>query len=129
MTESRFDIRPFPRVATYPTGWAGRRTFEQIMQDCTPLAAFLIRKHGVAFQNFPDAWQRGFMVVWERLVKDTRMFAHADKFVVARMVDANCGLNYLRRHERHLSLDTLEGSVTKDHPDEWMITGMESNRS
>lgn len=55
MTQSRFDIRPFPRVATYLTGWAGRRTFQQIMGDCTPLAAKLIRKHGVAFQDFPDA--------------------------------------------------------------------------
>lgn len=129
MTQSRFDIRPFPRVATYPTGWAGRRTFQQIMDDCTPLAAKLIRKHGVAFQDFPDALQRGFMVVWERLVNDTQMFADVDKFVVARIVDANCGLNYMRRHERHLSLDALEGVITKDHPDEWMITGLEANRS
>lgn len=26
----RSQIRPFPRVATYSTGWAGQRTFEQI---------------------------------------------------------------------------------------------------
>ncbi|MBK8030432.1 MAG: hypothetical protein IPK17_13200 [Chloroflexi bacterium] len=126
---NRFDIRPFPRVATYPTGWAGYRTFAEIMEDCTPLAATLIRKHGIAFQDFPDALQRGFMVVWERLAKDTQMFAHADKYIVARIVEANCGTNYWRRHDRHLSLDALEGVITEDHPDEWMITGLEANRS
>jgi hypothetical protein len=34
----RSQIRPFPRIATYPTGWAGNRTFAEIMDDCTPLA-------------------------------------------------------------------------------------------
>jgi hypothetical protein len=125
----RAQIRPFPRVATYPTGWAGNRTFAEIMDDCTPLAATLIRKHGIAFQDFPDALQRGFMVVWERLVKDTQMFAHADKYAVARIVEANCGTNYWRRHDRHLSLDALAGIITEDHPDEWMLTGLEANRS
>ena len=32
----RSQIRPFPRVATYPTGWAGQRTFEQIYDDLIP---------------------------------------------------------------------------------------------
>lgn len=108
----RVQIRPFPRVATYPTGWAGNLTFAQIMNDCTPLAATLIRKHRIAFQDFPDALQRGFMVVWERLVQDTQMFARTDKYTVARIVEANCGTNYWRRHERHLSLDALEGTIT-----------------
>ena len=122
-------IQPFPSVATYPTGWAGNRTFAQIMDDCTPLAATLIRKHNIAFRDFPDALQRGFMVVWERLIQDTRMFAHSDKYSVACIVEANCGANYWRRHERHLSLDALEDTITEDHPDEWMVTGLEANRS
>ncbi len=120
---------PFQPVVTYPTGWAGERTFAQIMDDCTPLAATLIRKHGIAYQDFPDALQRGFMVVWERLVQDTQMFAHADKYAVVRIVEANCGMNYWRRHDRHLSLDALAGIITEDHPDEWMVTGLEANRS
>ena len=122
-------IRPFPDLATYPTGWAGKLTFAQIMDECTPLAATLISKHNIAFQDFPDALQRGFMVVWERLVQYPQMFAHADKYTVARMVEANCGSNYWRRHERHFSLDALEGRITEDHPDEWMVTGLEANRS
>ncbi len=125
----KVQIRPFPDVATYPTGWAGKRTFAQIMDDCSPLAATLIRKHNIAFQDFPDALQRGFMVVWERLVQETQMFANSDKYSVARIVEANCGANYWRRHERHLSLDALEGTVAEDHPDEWMITGLEASRS
>ena len=83
-------IRPFPDVATYPAGWAENLTFAQIMDDCTPLAATLIRKHGKAFQDFPDAVQRRFMVVWEHLEQDTQMFANADKYTVARIVEAQC---------------------------------------
>ncbi|MEP6985647.1 MAG: hypothetical protein ABI970_08615, partial [Chloroflexota bacterium] len=45
------------------------------------------------------------------------------------IVEANCGTNYWRRHDRHLSLDALEGVITEDHPDEWMISGLEANRS
>jgi hypothetical protein len=99
------------------------------MEDCAPLAASLIRKRGVAYQDFPDALQRGFMVVWERLAQDTQMFATEGKYAVARIVDANCGTHYWRRHERHLSLDALAGAITTDHPDEWMVTGLEANRS
>lgn len=36
-------IRPFPRVATYPTGWAGQRTFEQIYEDLIPSFNRLLR--------------------------------------------------------------------------------------
>ncbi len=125
----RCQIKPFPPVAVYPTGWAGNLIFAQIMTDCTPLAASLIRKHNIAFQDIPDALQRGFMVVWERLVQNSKLFANEDKYTVARIVEANCGANYWRRHERHLSLDALEGTITEDHPDEWMITGLEANRS
>ncbi|MBA3873624.1 MAG: hypothetical protein H0X30_31210 [Anaerolineae bacterium] len=32
----RSQIRPFPLVATYLTGWAGQRTFEQIYDDLIP---------------------------------------------------------------------------------------------
>lgn len=33
---NRFGIRPFPRVATYPTSWKGKMTFEQISEDIRP---------------------------------------------------------------------------------------------
>jgi hypothetical protein len=69
------------------------------------------------------------MVVSERLARNTQIFAHVDKYVVARIVEANCGVHYWRRHERHLSLDALEGVTTEDHPDEWMITRLEASRS
>lgn len=33
---NRFGIRPFLRVATYPTSWNGEMTFEQISEDIRP---------------------------------------------------------------------------------------------
>jgi hypothetical protein len=66
------------------------------MEECTSLAATLIRKYGIALQDFPDALQRGFMVVWERLAKNNQMFTYVAKYVVARIVEANCGANYWR---------------------------------
>ena len=124
----RNKIRPFPRVAVYPTGWGGNLTFAQIMEDCSPLAATLMRKRHVDNKDIPDALQRGFMVFWERLANDPQMLAKESKYAVAFMVESNCHLNYWKRHKRHLSLDGLERDDT-DHPDEWLITGLEANRS
>ena len=128
MSDIRFNIRPFPRIAVYPTGWGGSLTFAQIMDDCSPLAVTLMRKRHIDNKDIPDALQRGFMVFWERLVKDPEMLAEESKYAVAFMVEANCHQNYWKRHSRHISLDGLESNDT-DHPDEWMLTGFEANRT
>jgi len=124
-----FQIRPFPREAVYPTGWAGERTFAQIMDDCTLLASSLIRRYTrINPHELPDALQRGFMVLWERLSKDRRLLADADRIDAVGIVRANMGKNYHERHQRHLSLDALEDQGL-DAADEWMVTGMEASRS
>jgi len=127
--KNSFGIRPFPREDVYPTRWAGERTFAQIMDDCTPLAAYLIRRYKkINPHEFPDALQRGFMVVWERLSQNPSLFADADKIAVAGIVRSNFGDNYHQRHQRHLSLDALEDQGL-DAADEWMVTGFEANRT
>lgn len=78
------------------------------MEDCSPLAATLMRKRHIDNKDIPDALQRGFMVFWERLVKDPQMLAEESKYAVAFMVEANCHQNYWKRHSRHISLDGLE---------------------
>ena len=47
MSDFRFNIRPFPRIAVYTTGWGGDLTFAQIMEDCSPLASTLMRKRHI----------------------------------------------------------------------------------
>jgi hypothetical protein len=69
----------FPVFATYPRELTGQRTFAEIMDDWIPLTATRIRKHSIAFQDFPNVLQGGIMMVWERLAKGKHMFAHADK--------------------------------------------------
>ena len=62
MTESRFGIRPFPRVATYPTSWNGEMTFEQISEDIRPRAAkMLLRQYHVWAQDLDDCLQNGLI--------------------------------------------------------------------
>jgi hypothetical protein len=76
MTESRFGIRPFPRVATYPTSWNGEMTFEQISEDIRPRAArMLLRQYRVWPQDMPDCLQNGLMYIWQQLVEDHEFLA------------------------------------------------------
>ncbi|HEX9870643.1 MAG TPA: hypothetical protein VGC99_19020, partial [Candidatus Tectomicrobia bacterium] len=55
---NRFGIRPFPRVAVYPTGWGSEMTFEQISDDIRPRAAkMLLRQYRVWAQDLDDCLQ------------------------------------------------------------------------
>jgi len=76
MTESRFGIRPFPRVATYPTLWGGEMSFKQISEDISPRAAnMLIYQYRVWPQDMPDCLQNGLMYIWQQLVEDREFLA------------------------------------------------------
>jgi len=87
MTESRFGIRPFPRVALYPTGWNGEMTFEQISEDIRPRAAkMLLRQYRVWAQDLDDCLQNGLMYVWEQLVADRDFLARKSRFEAAIIV-------------------------------------------
>ena len=76
----RFDIRskirPFPRMATYLTGWGGRLTFEQIASDITPRMANKLSHFGMYGQDIPDSIQTGLMRLWQRLVDEPELLAN-----------------------------------------------------
>lgn len=44
---STFNIKPYPRVAVYPTGWAGDLTFQQIFDDLAHNASKVMKNFGV----------------------------------------------------------------------------------
>ncbi|MCA9886025.1 MAG: hypothetical protein KC708_23785 [Anaerolineae bacterium] len=56
MSDFRFNIHPFPRIAVYPTGWGDDLTFAEIMEDCSFLAATLMRKRHIDNKDIPDAF-------------------------------------------------------------------------
>lgn len=124
----RKQIKPFSGPPTYPTGWGGYRTFGEIMGDCSPLAAAIMRERGVDNVDIPDALQRGFMVFYEKLSADPDMLDGQSRYAVAFPVYANCHTNYWQRHRRHTSLEGMTANGAHD-PDEWLITGLEANRS
>ena len=124
----RAQIKPFSGPQTYPTGWNGYRTFAQIMGDCSPLAAAIMRERYIDNVDIPDALQRGFMVFYEKLSADPDMLADDNKYGVAFPVVANCHANYWNRHRRHHSLEGQAQDQSGD-TDEWLLTGLESRRS
>ena len=127
-TRIRSQIKPFSGPPTYLTGWAGYRTFAQIMADCSPLAATILRRRHIDYVDIADALQRGFMVFYEQLSADPNMLVGQSKYAVADPVCNNCHQNYWARHCRHFSFDALDNGNT-DHPDEWLVTGLEAHRS
>ncbi len=60
----RSQIRPFPQVATYLTGWAGQCTFEQIYDDLIPSFNRLLRYYRNADLDIPDLIAHAFMRLW-----------------------------------------------------------------
>jgi hypothetical protein len=64
----RSQIRPFPRVATYPTSWAGSLTFQQLYDDLAHYVTNVMKGKGIHRTNYlPDCIQHGFMALWLEL--------------------------------------------------------------
>lgn len=124
----RSQIRPFSSRASYPTGWAGNLTFAQIRDGCIPIATRLMKRYAMHSQDIPDALQRGFMVLWERLVDDPEHLADKELFDTACIVHSNCGKHYWDRHNRHINFEDMRLGQERDHPDEWLISGLEQGR-
>lgn len=127
MIESRFDIRPFPRVATYPTGWGGKLTFEQISDDIRPRAAkMLLRQYRVWPQDLDDCLQNGLMYVWEQLAADRDFLARKSRFEAALIVCHRSKSTSIRK--QNLRYEYMEDFWAKQdfkHPEEMRISGME----
>jgi hypothetical protein len=74
-TRIRTRIRPFTDEVTYPTGWAGYLTFQQIIDQVTPWVVWQCRRFGFYGQDIPDALQTGFMNLWQDLAEDPNLLA------------------------------------------------------
>ena len=69
-------IRPFPRVATYPTSWAGVLTFQQLYDDLAHYVTNVMKSKGIHRTNYlPDCIQHGFMALWLELSENKDFLA------------------------------------------------------
>lgn len=127
MTESRFGIRPFPRVATYPTLWGGDLSFEQISEDISPRAAkMLIRQYRVWPQDMPDCLQNGLMYIWQQLVEDHEFLAKMTVRDAAIVVCHRSKSTSIRK--QNLRYEYMEDFWAKQdfkNPEEMRIGGLE----
>lgn len=71
----RSQIRPFPRVATYPTSWAGSLTFQQLCDDLAHYVTNVMKGKGIHRTIYlPDCIQHGFMALWPELSKNKSLY-------------------------------------------------------
>mgnify|MGYP005855547543 FL=1 len=124
---NRFGIRPFPRVALYPTSWNGEMTFEQISEDIRPRAAkMLMRQYRVWAQDLDDCLQNGLMYVWEQLAADRNFLAKTSRLEAAIIVCYRSKSTSIRK--QNLRYEYMEDFWTKHdfkHPEEMRIGGLE----
>jgi len=72
----RSQIKPFPRVATYPTSWADALTFQQIYDDLAHYVTNIMKGKGIHRTNYlPDCIQHGFMALWLELSENKDFLA------------------------------------------------------
>jgi hypothetical protein len=120
----RAKIRPFPRVVTYPTGWAGQRTFEQIYDDLIPSFNRLLRYYRNHELDIPDLIAHAFMRLWMDISADTSMLASVDKGGALKLLlnRANPQL-YRKFYRREMYLEDI---VTRSgDPDDFIIDGFD----
>jgi len=123
----RSQIRPFPRVATYPTLWGGEMSFEQISEYIRPHAArMLLRQYRVWAQDLDDCLQNGLMYVWEQLAADRDFLAKKSRFEAALIVCYRSKSTSIRK--QNLRYEYMEDFWAKHdfkHPEEMRIGGLE----
>jgi hypothetical protein len=126
----RSQIRPFPRVATYPTLWGGELSFEQISDDISPRAAkMLIRQYRVWPQDMDDCLQNGLMYIWQQLVEDRQFLAKMTIRDAAIIVCHRSKSTSIRK--QNLRYEYMEDFWAKQdfkHPEEMRIGGLERFR-
>lgn len=124
---NRFGVRPFPRVALYPTSWNGEMTFEQISEDIRPRAAkMLLRQYRVWAQDLDDCLQNGLMYVWEQLAADRDFLAKKSRFEAALIVCHRSKSTSIRKQNlRYEYMEDFWAKHNFKHPDEMRIGGLE----
>jgi hypothetical protein len=126
----RSQIRPVPRVDTYPTGWNGEMTFEQIADDIRPRAArMLLRQYRVWAQDLDDCLQNGLVYVWVQLTADRDFLARKSRFEAALVVCHRSKSTSIRKQNlRYDYMEDFWAQQDLEHPDEMRIGGLERFR-
>lgn len=102
-SEFRSKIRPYPRAAVYPTGWAGEMTFQQIYDDLAHYASNVMKNFGVLEDELPDCLQIGFMALWETLVEQHDFLAEKTHKQTVFFIWARCKI-FQRSATRRISM-------------------------
>ena len=124
--EIRAQIKPFSRVATYQTSWAGPQTFREIYDNLAHYASNVMKSKGIHRTNYlPDCIQHGFMSLWLELAEDNDFLANKDRRQAAFFILARCKISSLRYYDD--KYDSLEELISYDWQntwDEYTITGL-----
>jgi hypothetical protein len=120
----RAKIRPFPRVAAYPTGWAGQRTFEQIYDDLIPSFNRLLRYYRNHELDIPDLIAHAFMRLWMDISADTSMLAAVDKGGALKLLLNRTNPQLYRKfYRREMYLEDI--ATRSGDPDDFIIDGFD----
>ena len=126
---SMFNIKPYPRVAVYPTGWAGEMTFQQIYDNLAHYVSNVMKNFGVLPYELPDCLQIGFMALWETLIQQRDFLAEKTRKQTVFFVLARCKISSMRCGEyRYDSLDALISSDWHNTAEEHIIDGLQHLR-
>ncbi|MBE2184474.1 MAG: hypothetical protein IAE89_13680 [Anaerolineae bacterium] len=120
----RAKIRPFPRVATYPTGWAGQCTFEQIYDDLIPSFNRLLRYYRNHELDIPDLIAHAFMRLWMDISADTSILAAVDKGGALKLLLNRTNPQLYRKfYRREMYLEDI--ATRSGDPDDFIIDGFD----
>jgi len=126
---STFNIKPYPRVAVYPTSWAGELTFHQIYDDLVHYASNVMKRNGFRPHEIPECLQNGFMVLWETLAAQRDFLKEKTRRQAVFFVLARCKISSMRYQEgMYDSLDALTSDDWHNTADEHVIDGMQHQR-
>ena len=125
---STFQIKPFPRVAVYPTSWAEAMTFEQIHNDLAYYASNVLKSYGVLPHPLPDCLQNGFMALWETLSAQRDFLAQKTRRQAVFFILARSKISTMQyQSQMYDSLDAIVSDDWHNTVDE-QIDGMQHQR-
>ena len=123
----RAKIQSVPNGRVFPTGWAGKLTFEQISENIRPRAAtMLLRQYRVWPQDLDDCLQNGLMYIWEQLIADPNFLATTSRLEAAiKICHRSKSTSIRRRNLRCQYLGDFWAKHDFEHPEEMRIGGLE----
>jgi len=124
-SDFRSQIKPFPYIAHYATGWADAMTFDQIYDDLAHYASNVMKRYGFLPHEIPDCLQIGFMALWETLSTQRDFLAKKNRRQAVFFILARCKISTMRyQAEMYDSLDALVSRDWNRTADE-QIDGMQ----